>query len=144
MGLTWGPPGADRTQVGPMLAPWILLSGYRQTTPSPIRFGARITRTNPWWLTRIFNMASDWLAAFASQSETIFEKNCWLTGILTWKFLSKPSICINCRWFSFQYHGLKHNHLLKCTFVLSLTSLLKPKYTRLWLMLKYPRRLNSN
>ena len=27
MGPTWGPPGADRTQVGPMLAPWILLCG---------------------------------------------------------------------------------------------------------------------
>ena len=30
MGPTWGPSGADRTQVGPMLAPWTLLSG---TTP---------------------------------------------------------------------------------------------------------------
>ena len=29
MGPTWGLPGADRTQVGPMLAPWSLLSGYR-------------------------------------------------------------------------------------------------------------------
>ena len=28
MGPTWGASGADRTQVGPMLAPWILLSGY--------------------------------------------------------------------------------------------------------------------
>ena len=28
MGPTWGPPGADTTQVGPMLAPWTLLSGY--------------------------------------------------------------------------------------------------------------------
>ena len=27
MGLIWGPPGAERTQVGPMLAPWTLLSG---------------------------------------------------------------------------------------------------------------------
>ena len=27
MGPTWGPPGADRAQVGPMLAPWTLLSG---------------------------------------------------------------------------------------------------------------------
>ena len=27
MGPTWGPSGADRTQVGPILAPWILLSG---------------------------------------------------------------------------------------------------------------------
>ena len=31
MGPTWDPPGADRTQVGPMLAPWTLLSGYIQT-----------------------------------------------------------------------------------------------------------------
>ena len=29
---TWGPPGADRTQKGPMLAPWTFLFGY-----SPIR-----------------------------------------------------------------------------------------------------------
>ena len=28
MGQTRGPTGADRTQVGPMLAPWTLLSGY--------------------------------------------------------------------------------------------------------------------
>ena len=27
MGPTWGPSGADRTQVGPMLTPWTLLSG---------------------------------------------------------------------------------------------------------------------
>ena len=27
MGPTWGPPGADKIQVGPMLAPWTLLSG---------------------------------------------------------------------------------------------------------------------
>ena len=29
MGPTWGPSGADRTQVGSMLAPWTLLSGKR-------------------------------------------------------------------------------------------------------------------
>ena len=27
-GPTWGPPGADGTQVGPMVAPWFLLTGY--------------------------------------------------------------------------------------------------------------------
>ena len=27
MGPTWGPSGSDRAQVGPMLAPWTLLSG---------------------------------------------------------------------------------------------------------------------
>ena len=30
MGPTWGPSGADRTQVSPMLAPWTLLSGFRE------------------------------------------------------------------------------------------------------------------
>ena len=28
MGPKWGPSGADRTQMGPMLAPWTLLSGW--------------------------------------------------------------------------------------------------------------------
>ena len=32
MGPTWGPYGADRTQVGPMLAPWTLLSGMISNT----------------------------------------------------------------------------------------------------------------
>ena len=32
---TWGPPGADRTQVGPMLAPWSLLSGQLICVSSP-------------------------------------------------------------------------------------------------------------
>ena len=31
VGPTWGPSRADRTQVGPMLAPWTLLSGYVST-----------------------------------------------------------------------------------------------------------------
>ena len=31
MGPTWGPSGADRTQVGPVLAPWTLLSGLSIT-----------------------------------------------------------------------------------------------------------------
>ena len=30
MGTAWGPPGDDRTQVGPMLVPWILLSWWWQ------------------------------------------------------------------------------------------------------------------
>ena len=29
MGTTWGPSGTNRTQVGPMLAPWTLLSGLQ-------------------------------------------------------------------------------------------------------------------
>ena len=34
MGPTWGPSGADRTQVGPILAPWTLLSGLWWPIPS--------------------------------------------------------------------------------------------------------------
>ena len=34
MGPTWGPSWADRIQVGPMLAPWTLLSG-RSLSPGP-------------------------------------------------------------------------------------------------------------
>ena len=33
MGSTWGPSGADRTQVGPMLAPWTYLSGLFMILP---------------------------------------------------------------------------------------------------------------
>ena len=32
MGPTWGPPGSCRSQMGPMLAPWALLSGYLNIT----------------------------------------------------------------------------------------------------------------
>ena len=31
MGPTWGPPGSCRPQMGPMLAPWTLLSGHLST-----------------------------------------------------------------------------------------------------------------
>ena len=32
MGPTWGPPGSCRPQMGPILAPWTLLSGYLTST----------------------------------------------------------------------------------------------------------------
>ena len=43
MGPTWGPSGADRTQVGPMLAPWTLLSGYVKNHLTTIYFELSIT-----------------------------------------------------------------------------------------------------
>ena len=39
IGPTWGPSGADRTQVGPILAPWTLLSGmlsFRRFTETAV------------------------------------------------------------------------------------------------------------
>ena len=38
MGPTWGPSGADMTQVGPMLVPWTLLSGTPHKGPVMWRF----------------------------------------------------------------------------------------------------------
>ena len=32
MGPAWGPPGSCRPQMGPMLAPWILLSAHKHLT----------------------------------------------------------------------------------------------------------------
>ena len=44
MGPTWGPSGADRTQVGPMLTPWTLLSGLPWTSGiSDMQQESRIT-----------------------------------------------------------------------------------------------------
>ena len=37
VGPTWGPSGTDRTQVGPMLAPWTLLSGKFGTTAASFK-----------------------------------------------------------------------------------------------------------
>ena len=34
-GPTWGPPGSYRPQMGPMLAPWTLLSGWLPSSPTP-------------------------------------------------------------------------------------------------------------
>ena len=44
-GPTWGPSGADRSEVGPMLAPWTLLSGVLQKCVGKYEdFGARSSR----------------------------------------------------------------------------------------------------
>ena len=48
MGPTWGPPGSCRPQMGPMLAPWTLLSGIR----APWRLKSHGTQTS--FLQRLF------------------------------------------------------------------------------------------
>ena len=48
MGPTWGPSGADRTQMGPILAPWTLLSDNLSTS-----IGIKIIpvpEDQPWWI----------------------------------------------------------------------------------------------
>ena len=57
MGPTWGTSGADRSQVGSMLAPWTLLSGFEHcklsvTKHRILRFAMRIRHLlNGRWLT---------------------------------------------------------------------------------------------
>ena len=87
MGPTGGPPGADRTQVGPMLAPWTLLSawstkhGYFTTAEIPdknyaipciwvcLLFGCswhvqpRIQAHNTYWQMQLPDLNTVWFCA---------------------------------------------------------------------------------
>ena len=64
MGATWGPSGADRTQVGRMLAPWTLLSGAlpahqnTQNTRSEIYRGTQSSNTLLFCHGLLFNTGS--------------------------------------------------------------------------------------
>ena len=54
MGPTWGPSGAGRTQVGPMWAPWTLLSGvslWGETTSDrfPSQRASNVESVSTWW-----------------------------------------------------------------------------------------------
>ena len=66
MGATWGPSGADRTQVGPMLAPWTLLSGAlpahqnTQNTRSEIYRGTQSSNTLLFFHGLLFNTGSSY------------------------------------------------------------------------------------
>ena len=74
MGPTWGPYGADRTQVGPMLSPWTLLSGIfcnlhialqplykqreREVQRSPTHWSRLLTQITPYDRRSVFGAAS--------------------------------------------------------------------------------------
>ena len=68
MGPTWGPSGADRTQVGPVLAPWTLLTGLI----SPPSRG--------WVLIKIIGWLSDDAVTYSEEiwNEMILERIIWL------------------------------------------------------------------
>ena len=46
MGPTWGPPGSCQPQMGPMLAPWTLLSGIIESADDLPSAGARESAYN--------------------------------------------------------------------------------------------------
>ena len=47
MGSTWGPPGSCRPQMGPMLSPWILLSGSDYLWGTTLGWSDMITVSSP-------------------------------------------------------------------------------------------------
>ena len=61
MGQAWGPSGADRTQVGPMLVPWTLLSGYMcsaiSTPPPFFRSLENLSSFNPYIWAKVRKMS---------------------------------------------------------------------------------------
>ena len=76
MGPTWGPSGADRTQVGPMLAPWTLLSGFVLThwghTKWPTFFQMAFPNASSWMKMLEFRLKFHW-GLFLSVQLMIFQ-----------------------------------------------------------------------
>ena len=54
MGPTWGPPGSCRPQMGPMLAPWTLLSGILPVQGFPLWRYDGLSATISFWLGSIY------------------------------------------------------------------------------------------
>ena len=64
MGQSWGPSGTDRTQVGPMLAPWTLLSVLLQYPNHPRVLCLVYTWNTEIWIVEKFEIAIHiWLVA---------------------------------------------------------------------------------
>ena len=122
-GPTWGPPGAGRTQVGPMLAPWTLLSGYptfrRNTDHSsltPGRYGNdskgtifKFYRISAWALAmnflsvecyRISLMISQHLCRWYRQATSHYLSQCWprsmsLCGVTRPQWVKLICLCMH-------------------------------------------------
>ena len=64
MGPTWGPPGSCRPQMGPMLAPWTLLSG--KALCNAVRVCLPWRHHSSWRQTRAFGLLIWWPGATLS------------------------------------------------------------------------------
>ena len=100
MGPTWGPSGADRTQVGPMLAPWTLLSG---TPQSVLRKGSLWNSTqnilcihwkiHVWILYNLYRVES--LRALRLKSSQVFLKHPLVNCCIFFHYLKPFMLLIN-------------------------------------------------
>ena len=87
VGPTWNPPGDDRTQVGPMLAPWPLLSGmFHHNELQQICLG-----TSDFTYMKIIFVDFTWINAFdKSQMDTILYQ--FEIDFPLWKRLKYPPV----------------------------------------------------
>ena len=128
MGPTWGPSGADRTQVGPMLAPWILLSGSSANVKHKIMFKVTIMITGQscgsfwgnqvsftYWLTMgQFAMAKECIKHAQPCNKTdiffsIYPLKCANSLMLLWHVSYTTWIFYKSMWFIYPYSvGLCH------------------------------------
>ena len=116
MGPTWGPSGADRTQVGPMLGPWTLLSGTPYLAPTPQLFVGILEITDVWYTDNTsvsHGIKTTWhgnifcLTGPLWGESTSHELNPLMKGPLMWSFDVFFDGCLNnrfnkqwsCRWF---------------------------------------------
>ena len=87
MGPTWGPAGADRTQLGPMLALWTLLSGLLLLVKWPKRKWVKSTDINPQRVRQNGRHFADGIF------QCIFlNENVWISFQISLKFVPEGSI----------------------------------------------------
>ena len=100
MGPIWGPSGSDRTQVGPMLAPWTLLSGlvfsvhfvdWNLVSRVTIEFGNGLLHVSHRIINRI-NMESS--IVVPSRKKKLFK--IYLKYQFFWPFCFVLNKCLNC------------------------------------------------
>ena len=103
MGPTWGPPGSWRLQVGPVLAPWTLLSGMFNFTVITVSTNSQWwlwghIQTQPRWrhnMETLSNFLRENTGGFPSQRASSVE--CWFLLAVSLNTLwDKQS---SCRWF---------------------------------------------
>ena len=83
MGPTWGPSGADRTQVGPMLGPWTLLSA-RDVRKRTERSKLDLTKLPALAATEVVKMITSGTQVHASQ--------CFGFGLMISEYCYQPTV----------------------------------------------------
>ena len=98
MGPTRGPSGADRTQVGPMLAPWTMLSGVVLFSGAARFLTINHPRQTPHLMIKISEKEAS--AFTASSGKLCFWTLCDFSFHNSWilQTCSAPSHCLNRHW----------------------------------------------